>query len=291
MSTIRSGTTRFALRDNARIAYDPGNWPDGNDAATVVVLLHGLLADRNAFTAQREALADSYRMILPDARGHGASPSVANQWYSVAELAADVVAILDAEEIEAAHLVGHDLGGATAFAVARRHPDRVRSLIVIEPALASLVDNDPDGTARAARNDLRATDRMAADDAYKGVTDLALDRYLRPRWGPGWKSEVTKPRFGAIRRHAGALAGLLPALDGYVLHRADAAGISTPTLVIAGVDATPLDRAICVRLADVMPAGRLETVSFGSRPNGPLGGEAATEITALIRAFLGEVGR
>ncbi|MGH2558019.1 MAG: alpha/beta fold hydrolase [Thermomicrobiales bacterium] len=288
MSTPRSGTTRFAQRDNARIAYDPGAWPDGSDAAPVVVLLHGLLADRNAFAAQREALADQFRVISPDARGHGASPSVANQWYSIAELAADIVAILDVEAIAAAHLIGHDLGGATAFEVARKHPARVRSLTLIEPAVASLVDNHPDGTAGAARNDLRATDRAAADDAYKGVIDLALDRYLRPRWGPGWKAEVTKPRLGAIRRNAGSLAGLLPALDGYTIHRSDAADVPAPTLVIAGDDATPLDRAICARLAEALPAGQHETVPFGSRPNGPLAGDVADRITDVIGTFLRE---
>jgi pimeloyl-ACP methyl ester carboxylesterase len=289
MNTVRAGATRFAQRDNARIAYDPGGWPGENETAPVVVMLHGLLADRGAFAAQREVLQASHRVILPDARGHGASPSVANQWYSVAELAADLVAILDAEGIGEAHLVGHDLGGATAFDVARRYPDRVRSLTLIEPALASLIDNDPDGQVQAARTDLRATDRAAADDAYKGVIDLALDRFLRPRWGPGWKSEVTKPRLGAIRRNAGSLAGLLPALDGYTLHRSDVAAVTTPALVIAGADATILDRAICARLAEALPNGRLETVPFGSRPNAPLNGEAAEPISRTIASFLREV--
>lgn len=289
MSSVRPGATRFAHRNNSRIAYDPGSWPDGDETAGVVVSLHALLADRSSFAAPRAELEASYRVILPDARGHGASPSVANQWYSIAELAADVIAILDAEHIEAPHLIGHELGGATAFEMARRNPERVRSLTLIEPALASVLDNDPDGSARTARNDLRATDRAAADDAYKGVIDLALDRYLRPRWGPGWKVEVTRPRLGAIRRSAASLAGLLPALDGYTLHQADVVAVSPPALVIAGADATPLDRAVCARLAEALPAGRLAIAPFGSRPNGPLGGEMAAELTAVIGAFLREI--
>jgi hypothetical protein len=102
--------------------------------------------------------------------------------------------------------------------------------------------------------------------------------------------EATRPRLGAIRRNAGSLAGLLPALDGYTPRRADAADVRTPTLVIEGVDATPLDRAICSRLADALPAGRLETVPFGSRPNGPFAGDAADGMTRVISAFLREHG-
>src|SRR5262245_27446995 len=127
MSTARPGVTRFATRQNARVAYDPGS-PVAGDEGTAVVLLHDLLADRSAWNPLRDALSPQYRVIIPDARGHGASPTLANQWYTVSELAADLLAVLDAEAMPSAHLVGHGLGAATAFEVARRHPARVDSL-------------------------------------------------------------------------------------------------------------------------------------------------------------------
>src|SRR5215204_4230949 len=84
-------------RGNTRVAYDPGSQSDPN--APAVVMLHALLADRSVFAAQRDVLSSRYRVILPDARGHGASATLANQWYTVAELAQDVLAIFDAEGI------------------------------------------------------------------------------------------------------------------------------------------------------------------------------------------------
>src|SRR5215212_9828223 len=103
MSTARPGVTRFATRQNARVAYDPGSPVVGGEG-TAVVLLHDLLADRSAWNPLCDVLASQYRVIVPDARGHGASPTLANRWYTVSELAADLLAVLDAEAIRHAHL-------------------------------------------------------------------------------------------------------------------------------------------------------------------------------------------
>jgi pimeloyl-ACP methyl ester carboxylesterase len=210
MDAPRAGATRFSQRHNSRIAYDPGS-PPGMDDAPIVLLLHDLLADRGEFAAQRATLASAARVIVPDARGHGASATLANQWYTVAELAMDAQAILDLERVRRAHVVGHGLGAAAAFELARRAPDRVATLTLVEPALYAILDNDPDPAVVGLRNELRANDRAAADDAYKGLLDKALDTYVRPRWGAGWRERVPRPRLAAVRRHAAALAGLLPA--------------------------------------------------------------------------------
>ncbi|MFL5758346.1 MAG: alpha/beta fold hydrolase [Thermomicrobiales bacterium] len=280
MSTPRPGGTRFATRGNSRIAYDPGA-PADPDSPTIV-MLHSLLADRSAFAAQREALGERYRIIAPDARGHGASATLANQWYTVGELAQDVLAILDAEGITQVHLVGHELGGVTGLELARRAPNRVASLMLIEPAVASILDIDSAPDAAQARTAARTSDREVGDAAYKGLTDTALDGYLIPRWGPNWRQVISTPRFGAVRRHAGALAGIIPALDSFTVDRADFRAISVPALLVIGEDATPLARVTAERLATLLPDARTEMVHLGSRPNNPFGGDAAAPINALV---------
>src|SRR5687767_6728999 len=152
MSAPRPGGTRFAVRNNSRLAYDPGPPPDAEQAPTVV-MLHDLLADRSAFSAQRASLSAGNRVITPDARGHGASATLANQWYTVAELAQDVISIMDLEEIVTTHVVGHGLGGATAFELARRFGDRIASITLIEPSLYAILDNDPEPAAAGYRNE------------------------------------------------------------------------------------------------------------------------------------------
>ena len=68
-------------------------------------------------------------MIRYDARGHGQSEAPPGP-YTIAQLAGDALAILDAEHVAAAHVCGLSLGGITALWLAAHAPDRVRSLVM-----------------------------------------------------------------------------------------------------------------------------------------------------------------
>lgn len=96
----------------------------------VVVLLHGFPQDRTAWDGVRPALNDAgLRTVAPDQRGYspGARPP-GRTAYTMEELCADTVALIDAAGADRAHVVGHDWGGALAWALADRHPDRITSL-------------------------------------------------------------------------------------------------------------------------------------------------------------------
>ena len=290
----RPGTTRFAPLRHYRLAYeavDPPPAPDGSsaDAATTVVLLHGLLAGRAEWAAARDALAAAgRRVLLPEARGHGASAGLADRRYAAADLAAEVAAVLDAAGVAAAHLVGHGLGGAAAFATAVRYPDRLRSLVLVEPDLPAVLDGDPDPALLSARNAARRSDRDAADAAYKGLTDRALDRYLDPRWGSGWRERLARPRLGAVRRHAASLAGTLDALDGLEVGAEDTAAVPVPTLVACRLEAPPLVRGTAARLAARLPGCRLVDLPAALSPEDPLGGPAGVALVDLLVGFVTE---
>ncbi len=287
MNVPRAGTTRFAARGHHRLSYEIAG--SGEDGAPVVVLLHALLAGRGALTSQRDALAAGYRVVLPEARGHGASAALANQRYAVSDMAAEILAILDAEGIARAHLVGHELGGAAAFELARAHPDRARSLTLIEPVLPWVLDHADNPAALGARDDARGADRAAADAAYKGLTDRSLDLYLDPRWGRGWRDRLSRPRVAAIRRQAGALAATLAALDAYSVDSAALAAIALPVLVVHGADASPLVRLTCEHLAVRIPHARLHTLPAMAEADAPLSGQAGAALNAALLAFLAEV--
>jgi pimeloyl-ACP methyl ester carboxylesterase len=273
MTTGTASRIRFAMRKHSRLAYRGA----GGENDAPVVLLHDLLFTQSVFA--------SIQMpgLFPDARGHGASATLANQWISMAELADDLAAVLDAEAMPSAHIGGHGLGGAIAFAFAQRHPKRVRSLLLIEPALPSLLDNDLDRGARELRDERRATDRAAGDAAYKGLTDAALDGVLTPRMGPEWRARATKARMAAIRRNAGALAGMLPALDAFTPTRSDARLVAAPTTLLAGPDAAPVEQLVIARLAQAMPDAEVRPWAFADRLNDPFGGNSATLIEAILR--------
>jgi pimeloyl-ACP methyl ester carboxylesterase len=274
--------TRFAHRLNSRLAYDPGDRTD--PARPVVVLLHGMLGERFTFAEAVAGLAPVARVVTPDARGHGISATLANQWYSVGELAQDLQAVLDQEDLARVHLVGHDIGAVTALDLALREPHRVASLTLIDPTFGAALDNDPDPATRALRTQVRDRDRAAADAAYKGLTAKALDGYLGRRWGVEWRGLLPKPRQGMIMRNAAALTGLLPALDSYTPGRADLRALPVPATILRSANAPVWESAIAARLAEWLPAGSLSEMPALPGPGLPLTGEVAESLVAAVTA-------
>src|ERR671923_683693 len=74
-------------------------------------------------------LAESLNLILHDPRGCGRSVARQNV-YTIEQMAADIVALMDHLRIPAAHLLGHSMGGRIALSVAENFPGRVKSLIM-----------------------------------------------------------------------------------------------------------------------------------------------------------------
>lgn len=98
-----------------------------------VVLTHGLAASGAIWAAQVEAWAPGHRIITWDLRGHGRSePNPAP--CTVAELAGDLRAVLDASRTEQAVILGHSAGGVVAMQLALDHPARVAALVLVGTA-------------------------------------------------------------------------------------------------------------------------------------------------------------
>jgi 3-oxoadipate enol-lactonase/4-carboxymuconolactone decarboxylase len=108
---------------------------DGPDAAPVLVLIHSLGTSGHVWDAQARALAGPFRVVRPDLRGHGLT-GVTPGPYSIAGMAADVIAVLDALGVGQAHIGGLSIGGLVAQSLAHQAPGRVASLILCDTALA-----------------------------------------------------------------------------------------------------------------------------------------------------------
>jgi 3-oxoadipate enol-lactonase len=107
----------------------------GPPEAPPLVMLHSLGTSLHVWDAQADTLAANYRVIRPDLRGHGLT-GVPDGPYTLAAMAGDVLAVLDALGVAAAHVAGLSIGGAVAQALAAEAPGRVRSLILCDTALA-----------------------------------------------------------------------------------------------------------------------------------------------------------
>ncbi len=101
-----------------------------------LVLLHGYPQNGACWHRVAPALAERHDVIVPDLRGYGASDApaddAAHEAYSKRTMAADIVALLDALDLDAAHVMGHDRGARAAYRLALDAPERVRRLAILE---------------------------------------------------------------------------------------------------------------------------------------------------------------
>jgi pimeloyl-ACP methyl ester carboxylesterase len=106
---------------------------EGAAAAPAVVFVHGLAASSEVWRGQAERLCDRFRVIRYDLRSHGRS-APSDVPCTRTDLAADLVAVLDALQVRQAFLVGHSAGGVIAMQVALDHPSRVLGLVLVGTA-------------------------------------------------------------------------------------------------------------------------------------------------------------
>lgn len=98
-----------------------------------VVLLHGFPQDSTSWSRVGAILAEAgYHVLIPDLRGYSpqAQP-VKLADYSVGALVSDVVALLDAHEIDSAHVIGHDWGGSLVWTMRKTRPERLTTATVV----------------------------------------------------------------------------------------------------------------------------------------------------------------
>jgi pimeloyl-ACP methyl ester carboxylesterase len=102
----------------------------GRPDAPAMVLLHGLTSDRTSFDGIVGVLAERWRVLVPDQRGHGETGAADE--YSFELLAADLGEFLDEHRLKAPVLVGHSMGAVAAYLHAARRPERVSALVLVE---------------------------------------------------------------------------------------------------------------------------------------------------------------
>lgn len=116
--------TRTVEHRGCRLVYDVrGDGPP-------VLLVQGVGVHGDGWTPQTAALAARFRCVSFDNRGMGRSQPLAGP-LTIEQMADDALAILDAERLDAVHLVGHSLGGLVALRLALEHRSRVKSLALL----------------------------------------------------------------------------------------------------------------------------------------------------------------
>ena len=195
-----------------------------------VLFLHGLGMTRTGWDAVMQPLAKDYRCVAWDMPGYGASLPLED--FSL-EAAADAAASLIAECGGAAHVVGLSMGGMVALQLALRHPDVVRSLVLVDTSPAFGLDGtDPDEWQAA---------RLAPLLAGAQIEDFA-EPVLRGVMAPDPDPAAVALAVQSMLRVP--IAGLMQTIAALPAHdvRARLKEISLPTLVLVGEldEETPL---------------------------------------------------
>lgn len=105
----------------------------GPAGAPVVMLSHSHFSDHRMWRPQIDALAERFRVVAYDTRGHGAS-GVPKGPYSLDDLAGDALELMDALGFEEVNFVGLSMGGMIGMTLALKAPERVRSLLLCDTA-------------------------------------------------------------------------------------------------------------------------------------------------------------
>jgi pimeloyl-ACP methyl ester carboxylesterase len=145
-----------------------------------VVLLHGLGATKASFLPTVAALAPDHRVIAIDLFGFGDSDKPIGAAYDARFFARGVEALLDALELEGAHLVGNSMGGRVALEVGLRAPERTGRIALLAPSLAWLRGRPWAPLLRLVRPELGLL-----QPAPRWLVEGVVDRVL-PEAAVGW---------------------------------------------------------------------------------------------------------
>jgi 3-oxoadipate enol-lactonase / 4-carboxymuconolactone decarboxylase len=221
---------------------------DGPQGAPTLVLLHSVGTTNDMWTPCMGVLAEHFRVVRIEARGHGDSPA-SPHGAQIADLGADVLAVLGELRLGRVNVAGLSLGGMTAMWLAIHHPERVGRLALLctsaylPPAQGWL---DRAATVR--------TDGMAA------IADAVVAGWITPPLAARDPALVARLRGMLTGVDSESYAQCCEAIAGLDL-RADLARIAAPTVVVAGEDDPAIPPTHSRAIADGIAGARLEIIT------------------------------
>lgn len=243
----------------------------GPSDAPVVVLSNSLGNDRTLWDAQVPALAEHFRVLRYDQRGHGATAPAPGP-YDLADLGGDVLELLDDLGIASAHFAGVSLGGMTGMWLAENAPERIATLVPI--CTSANLDPRQAWLDRAAQVRANGTASMFEATLPRWFTPaLSAEPQVRAKY----RAMLTDTDDESYAACCEAIASMdiLDALP----------SITAPTLVIAGAADSATPPAHGEQIADAVPGAKLEVLAEAAHLANAEQPEAVNEL--LVAHFSG----
>ena len=214
----------------------------------VLVLLGSLGSDRSMWDAQVRDLSRDHTVVAVDHRGHGDSEVVPGPC-TIADLSADVLALLDSLGVDRFHVAGLSLGGAVAQWLAVHEPTRVLSVALL-------------CTAAKFGESANWADRAAAvrEGGTAAVADAVVARWITAPRAEAEPDLVAGLRAMVLATPDEGYASCCDALAGWD-NRAELGRISCPTLVLAGDEDPSTPPEVLREIADGVPGADFVVVS------------------------------
>ena len=190
-------------------------------SGTPLVLLHGFSFDHMIWDGVIRELEKGIRVIAPDLRGHGRS-KITESDYSITDMAADIIELMDQLLIREAVIAGHSMGGYIALEIARNYPGRVTGLVLISSHIFS-------DTLEKKQSRLEDIDKIMRQGAYAVLANM-----------PNMLTHNDKVksfcRDAVVRMDSNGPMGALHAMANRTTSEDVWKALKFPTMVIAGSD-------------------------------------------------------
>jgi aminoacrylate hydrolase len=244
-----------------------------------LLLVPGLSGRGSFWVNQVPDLARDFRVVVHDHRGTARSTHSRIR-YSVEQMADDVLRLMDALGLEAAHVVGHSTGGAIGQVLALEHPRRLKSLVLSatwagpDPYFRRLFESRKGVLlSQGVEAYVRASALLLAPPAWISANDGLLEQQHAAALAEAAPVEVTASRIEAIVRHD---------------RRAQLGEIRVPTLVIVARDDMITPSFYSEELASRVPGAKLVVLEAGGHGAPAISpGPYNAAVGGFLRALVG----
>lgn len=247
-------------------------------AGEPLALVHGSWGDATGWGLVLGGLAESFRVLVYDRRGHSRSERPDSPG-SVNEDGDDLAALLETLELAPAHVLANSFGGNIALRLACRRPDLFRSLSCHEPPLWGLLGDDPaaqEMLQQSAGSLQSVGGRIAADD-HEGAARQFVEEIA---FGPGaWEAQLPAEVKETMVRNAPTFLDELQDADPLGVDEDALAQLEVRVRFTRGSESAPVFGRAIERLVELVPGATQETIEGAGHVPQLTTPEAYVEVT------------